>query len=131
MEDPPQGGSSLFLRDNPRVGKKVRLRDALENDPAPLRAPPAWTNAEVGTVNGATVLHAGAGRLNGGWHRQTSDEFLLVLEGELIVEFESGPLAAGPGEAILIAAGERHRAAVPADCLLLSVEAVGMKRTDG
>ena len=49
-----------------------------------------------------------------------------MLEGELIVEFDAGPLAAGPGEGILIAAGERHRAAVPEDCLLLSVEAVGM-----
>jgi quercetin dioxygenase-like cupin family protein len=71
------------------------------------------------------------GRLDGGWHRQTSDEFLLVLEGELTVEFAAGPLSARPGEAILIAAGERHRAAVPEECLLLSVEAVGMKRTDG
>jgi len=82
-------------------------------------------------VNGMTVLHAGSGRLDGGWHQQTSDEFLLVLEGELVVEFESGPLAARPGEGILIAAGERHRAAVPVGCLLLSVEGVGMKRTDG
>ena len=88
-------------------------------------------NSELGVVNGVSVLHAGAGKLDGGWHRQTSDEFLLVLEGELIVEFEAGPLAAGPGEAILIAAGERHRAAVPKGCLLLSVEAVGMQRTDG
>jgi len=60
-----------------------------------------------------------------------ADEFLLVLEGELRVEFEAGPLVAGPGEAILIGAGERHRAAVPERCLLLSVEAVGMRRTDG
>ena len=113
------------------MGRKISLRDALASDPAPLRAPPAWTNAEVGTVNGVSVPHAGSGRLDGGWHRQTSDEFLLVLEGELIVEFEAGPLAAGPSEAILIAAGERHRAVVPLDCLLLSVEAVGMRRTDG
>src|SRR5205807_933636 len=70
-------------------------------------------------------------RLDGRWHRQTSDEFLLVLEGELVVEFDAGPLSAGPGEAILIAAGERHRAEVPADCLLLSVEGVAMERTDG
>ena len=88
-------------------------------------------NSELGTVNGVSVLHAGSGRLDGGWHRQTSDEFLLVLEGELRVEFEAGPLAAGPGEAILIAGGERHRATVPEGCLLLSVEAVGMGRTDG
>ena len=113
------------------MGRKISLREALAGDPEPLRAPPAWTNSELGTVNGVSVLHAGSGRLNGSWHRQTSDEFLLVLEGELVVEFDSGSLAAGPGEAILIAAGERHRAAVPADCLLLSVEAVGMKRTDG
>jgi quercetin dioxygenase-like cupin family protein len=113
------------------MGRKINLRDALAADLAPLRAPPAWTNSELGVVNGASVLHAGSGRLNGSWHRQTSDEFLLVLLGELIVEFESGTLAAGPGEAILIAAGERHRTAVPEDCLLLSVEGVGMQRTDG
>jgi mannose-6-phosphate isomerase-like protein (cupin superfamily) len=113
------------------MGRKISLRNALSADPAPLRAPPAWANTELGTVNGVSILHAGAGRLDGGWHRQTSDEFLLVVEGELVVEFETGPLAAGPGEAILIAAGERHRAAAPVDCLLLSVEGVGMKRTDG
>jgi quercetin dioxygenase-like cupin family protein len=113
------------------MGKKINLREALGSDPAPLRAPPAWTNTEVGTVNGVSVLHAGAGRLDGSWHRQTSDEFLLVVEGALTVEFDEGPLSAGPGEAILIAAGERHRAAVPRDCLLLSVEGVGMQRTDG
>jgi quercetin dioxygenase-like cupin family protein len=119
------------LIDNSRVGRKVSLRDALASDPSPLRAPPAWTNTEVGTVNGVSVLHAGAGRLDGGWHRQTSDEFLLVIEGVLVVEFEAETLTAGPGEAIHISAGERHRAAVPANCLLLSVEATGMKRTDG
>ena len=113
------------------MGRKVALRDALASDPAPLRAPPNWTNAEVGTLNGVTILHAGAGRLEGGWHSQTSDELLLVLEGSLVVEFEEGPLTAGPGEAILIAAGERHRAVVPDDCLLLAAEAVGMRRTNG
>ncbi|TMB61590.1 MAG: cupin domain-containing protein [Chloroflexi bacterium] len=117
--------------DNRRMAKKISLRDALRSDPAPLRAPPAWMNTELGTVNGVSVLHAGSGTLDGRWHRQTSDEFLLVLEGELVVEFEAGPLIAGPGEAIHIAAGERHRAAVPKGCLLLSVEAVGMQRTDG
>ena len=112
------------------MGTKVSLRRALQDDPSPLRAPPAWLNSVVATVNGATVLHAGAGRLDGRWHRQDSDEFLLVLEGALTVEFDAGPLSAGPGEAILISAGERHRAAVPDDCLLLSVEAVGMKRSE-
>ena len=113
------------------MGRKISLRHALASDPAPLRAPPAWKNSELATVNGVSVVHAGSGRLDGGWHRQTSDELLLVLEGELVVEFEAGPLAAGPGEAILIAADERHRASVPEGCLLLSVEGVGMKRREG
>ena len=112
------------------MGKKIALRDALSSDPAPLRAPPSWINTELGTVNGASVLHAGTGRLDGRWHRQTSDEFLLVLEGTLIVEFDDGPLSAGPGEAIMIAAGERHRAVVPEGCLLLSVEAAQMQRSE-
>jgi quercetin dioxygenase-like cupin family protein len=112
------------------VGRKVALRQALAADPAPLRAPPSWINSEVATVNGTTVLHAGSGRLDGRWHRQTSDEFLLVLRGTLVVEFDEGPLSAAAGEAIMIAAGERHRAVVPDDCLLLSVEGVGMRRTE-
>jgi mannose-6-phosphate isomerase-like protein (cupin superfamily) len=112
------------------VGRKVDLRQALAADPTPLRGPPAWTNSEIGRVNGVSVLHAGAGRLDGRWHRQTSDEFLLVVEGALVVEFDEGPLSAGPGEAIMISAGERHRAVVPDDCLLLSVEGVGMKRAE-
>lgn len=113
------------------MGRRIDLRSALARDPAPLRAPPSWLNTDVGTVNGAVVMHAGGGRLEGLWHRQDSDEFLLVVTGELVVEFESGPLVAGPGQAILIAKGERHRTAVADDCLLLSVEAIGMRRVDG
>jgi len=113
------------------LGRKIRLEQALESDPAPLRAPPDWINTELGLVNGKTVLHAGTGRLDGTWHRQDSDEFLLVLRGELTVEFDDGPLTAGPGEAILIGARERHRAAARDGCLLLSVEAAGMKRLEG
>lgn len=113
------------------MGRKVSLAEALREDRAPLRAPPDWKNSEVGTVNGEVVLHAGGGRLDGSWHRQDSDEFLLVVDGELTVEFDDGPLSARSGEAILIAAGEHHRAAVTEGCLLLSVEAVGMKRSEG
>ena len=112
----------------PDVGNEDQLQHALATDPTPLKAPPDWTNSEICLVNGRTVLHAGGGRLEGRWHRQDSDEFLLVVSGELTVEFNEGPLTAGPGEAILISAGERHRTAVPEECRLLSVEGVGMKR---
>ena len=112
------------------MGQKIDLHHALDTDPAPLEAPPAWRNSEVAVINDVTVLHAGRGRLDGRWHRQDSDEFLLVLDGELTVEFDAGPLTAKGGEGILIRKGERHRATVRAGCLLLSVEAVGMKRSE-
>jgi quercetin dioxygenase-like cupin family protein len=113
------------------VGRTISLRQSLADDPDPLRAPPDWRNTELGTVNGSVVLHAGTGQLEGSWHSQDSDECLLVLEGELVVELEDGPQRAGPGEAILISAGERHRTAVPKSCTLLSVEGVAMNRVDG
>ncbi len=113
------------------MGRKIGLAAALAADDAPLRAPPAWTNTAIGIVNERVVLHAGSGRLDGAWHSQDSDEFLLVVSGELVVEFETGPLAAGPGEGILISSRERHRAVVSEQCLLLSVEGVGMTRSEG
>jgi mannose-6-phosphate isomerase-like protein (cupin superfamily) len=112
------------------LGRKLDLRSALVQDPERVVAPPAWVNGELARIRGDVVLHAGGGRLDGGWHRQDGDECLVVVAGELVVEFEDGPLRAGVGEAILIGAGESHRASVPVDCLLLSVEPVGMRRTD-
>lgn len=112
------------------MGRKIELSRALAEDPAPLRAPPNWTNAVVALVNGRTVLHAGGGTLQGRWHTQDSDEFLLVIAGTLVVDLPDGQLSAGAGEAILIEAGEPHRTAVPDGCLLLSVEAADMRRTD-
>jgi mannose-6-phosphate isomerase-like protein (cupin superfamily) len=113
------------------LGHKLDLRRALTEDPRPLTAPPAWVNGELTRIRGDVILHAGGGRLDGGWHRQDGDECLVIVAGELIVEFDDGRLRAGPGEAILIGPGERHRAEVPVDCLLLSIEPVGMRRTHG
>ena len=112
------------------MGRKIDLRTALAEDPHPLTAPPAWRNGVLARIPGESVVHAGEGRLDGAWHSQDGAELLVVVEGELVVEFETGPFRAGPGEAILIAAGERHRASVPDYCLLVSVEPVGMKRTE-
>jgi quercetin dioxygenase-like cupin family protein len=112
------------------MGRKLDLRAALVEDPDPLTAPPAWVNGELARIRGDVVLHAGGGRLDGSWHSQDGDECLVVLAGELVVEFDEGPLRAGAGEVILIVAGERHRASVPVDCVLLSVEPVGMRRSD-
>jgi mannose-6-phosphate isomerase-like protein (cupin superfamily) len=112
------------------VGRKLDLRAALVEDPKALTAPPAWVNGELARMRGDVVLHAGGGRLDGSWHSQDGDECLVVLAGELVVEFDEGPLRACAGEGILIGAGDRHRASVPVDCLLLSIEPVGMQRSE-
>ncbi|HEY2372872.1 MAG TPA: cupin domain-containing protein [Gaiellaceae bacterium] len=112
------------------MGWKIDLRTALADDPDPLTAPPAWTNGVLARIPGEAVVHAGGGRLDGAWHSQDGVECLIVVEGELVVEFDAGPLRAAPGEAIVIAPGERHRASVPDGCLLISVEPVGMRRDD-
>lgn len=112
------------------MGRKLELRAALADDPRPLRAPPSWVNGELARIPGDVVVHAGGGRLDGGWHRQDGRECLVVIAGELVVEFEDGPLRASPGEAILIEPGDRHRASVPDDCLLVSIEPAALRRDD-
>lgn len=49
------------------------------------------------------------------WHSHEQDEFFLVLEGELRVEFKGGPRATtlGPMDALRIAAGTVHQTVAP------------------
>ncbi|MGF1472280.1 MAG: cupin domain-containing protein [Rubrobacteraceae bacterium] len=110
--------------------RHFELEASLRESPNPLTAPPDWTHAEVATVNDAVVLHAGGGRLQGEWHRQDSDEVLVVLRGELRVDFDDEHISVGPGQGVFIRAHERHRTEVPEDALLLSVEATHMQRLE-
>ena len=110
--------------------RHFKLEEALRTSPNSLTAPPDWTNVEVATVNKTVILHAGGGRLEGEWHRQDSDEVLLVLQGELIVDFDDGQVSVGPGEGVRIKEQERHRTEVPENALLLSIEATDMQRLE-
>lgn len=112
------------------TGRHFKLEESLRTSPNRLTAPPDWTNVEVATVNDEIILHAGGGSLEGDWHRQDSDEALVVLCGELRVDFDDGQVSVGPGEGVLIREGERHRTEVPEDALLLSIEATDMKRLE-
>lgn len=42
------------------------------------------------------------------WHRHTTDQVLVGVEGAGIVATEAEEIAIGPGEVVLIPAGERH-----------------------
>jgi len=112
------------------MGVHFKLEESLRTASNPLTAPPGWKNAEIATINETVVLHAGGGQLQGEWHRQNSDESLIVLQGELKVYFEDRQISVGPGEGVLIGAHERHRTEVPEHALLLSIEATDMQRLE-
>lgn len=112
------------------MGKRLQVRAALEAVIDPT-APPDWRNAELASINGDVVIHAGAGTLEGAWHRQDSDECLLVLEGELTVDFDAGPQTALPGECILIEAFERHRVRAVAGAVVVAIESHNATRLPG
>jgi len=45
-----------------------------------------------------------------GWHRHPdSDESFLLIEGELIIEFDDGEVRLATGELLTVPAGVRHR----------------------
>lgn len=112
------------------MGKRLQLRAALETV-VDATAPPDWRNAELASINGDVVIHAGAGTLEGAWHRQDSDECLIVLDGELTVDFDDGPQTALPGDCILIAAFERHRVRAVARTVVVAIESHAAVRLPG
>lgn len=111
-----------------RVPELVDLSARLAT--APASAPPRWTNARVGVLNDQVVIHAGGGELEGSWHRQDSDEILIVLDGACTVDGEVGAIRAGPGQCVLVAAHERHRVTCLPGTILVAVEASAAKRYD-
>lgn len=109
------------------MGELHRLDELLAQVSEPT-APPDWRNARLGTLNGSVAAHAGGGVLQGSWHRQDSDECLVVVRGEVTVDFDDATVSAGPGACILISARERHRVTVPDGALLVAFESVTARR---
>jgi len=58
------------------------------------------------------ILSAGQASPPGFWYDQAEDEWIALLQGSAALEWEDGrALEMGPGDWILIPAGERHRVA--------------------
>jgi cupin 2 domain-containing protein len=56
------------------------------------------------------IVSAGHASASGHWLEQGRDEWVALLEGEAELAFEDGSrLRLGPGDHVLIPAGERHR----------------------
>ena len=56
----------------------------------------------------------------------TTDDFFLVLEGEMVMEIEGGqPVTAGPGELVVVPRGVTHRPRAEEEVKVLLIEPKG------
>lgn len=64
------------------------------------------------------------------WHQHDdTDETFIVLEGELSIDLESGPVVLRAGEMLVIPKGMRHRPHATTEAKVLLVEPVGVVNT--
>ena len=68
------------------------------------------------------ILSCGQASESGFWYDQSEDEWVMLLAGEAILEFENGSLSLVAGDSLLIPAGQRHRvASVSQDAIWLAL----------
>jgi mannose-6-phosphate isomerase-like protein (cupin superfamily) len=86
-----------------------------------------WFNQTLTSVNDAVVR---LGVIDGDfhWHKHDdTDEFFLVLEGELLIDFEDrDTVTLAPHQAYTIPRGVTHRTRAPRRTSILMVEAAGV-----
>ena len=64
------------------------------------------------------------------WHQhEETDETFIVLEGELTIDFESGPVVLSAGEMLVIPKGMRNRPHATSEAKVLLVEPRGVVNT--
>ena len=81
------------------------------------------------------IVSSGQASPPGHWFAQERDEWVVLLEGEVELVYEDGSrLRLGPGDHVLIPAGERHRVEWTREeppCVWLAVHADELKATEG
>lgn len=66
---------------------------------------------------------------DGAWkcHEHTKDEMYIVLEGEILIDYDDGPsVPVRQGEALVVRAGERHRSRAKREALVLMFKAADL-----
>ena len=98
--------------------------------PAEVRDNAPWFNQTLTTVNDA-VVRLGIFEGDFPWHKHADqDEFFLVLEGEIVLDVESGEsVRLGPHEGFTVPKNVRHRPRSPKKSVVLMVESVGIVPT--
>jgi mannose-6-phosphate isomerase-like protein (cupin superfamily) len=98
--------------------------------PAEAAAHEPWFNETLTAVNDAVVR---LGVIDGDfhWHKHDDqDEFFLVLDGELLIDFEAAAtITLGPHQACSVPRGVVHRTRAPRRTTILMVEAAGVEPT--
>jgi mannose-6-phosphate isomerase-like protein (cupin superfamily) len=89
-----------------------------------------WFNQTLTTVNDA-VVRLGVIEGDFHWHKHDdTDEFFLVLEGELLIDFEDRDTALlRPHQAFTVPKGVVHRTRAPVRTAIVMVEAAGVSPT--
>ena len=60
---------------------------------------------------------------------ESTDDFFLVLEGEMIMDLEDSSHPVGPGELFIVPRGMTHRPRAEAECKVLLIEPKGEPNT--
>ena len=64
------------------------------------------------------------------WHSHPdTDDFFLVLDGEVSIDSDDGAVTLGPGELCVVPAGLRHRPRAVAEAKVLLIEPAGVPNT--
>jgi mannose-6-phosphate isomerase-like protein (cupin superfamily) len=89
-----------------------------------------WFNQTLTTVNDS-VVRLGVIEGDFHWHQHDdTDEFFLVLEGELLLDFEEGEtVVVAPHQGFTVPRGVVHRTRAPRRTSILMVEAEGVAPT--
>jgi mannose-6-phosphate isomerase-like protein (cupin superfamily) len=88
-----------------------------------------WYNQTLCKVNDSVVR---LGVLEGEYHwhqHEDEDEFFMVLDGTLFIDFEDRVVELGPREAITVPKGVQHRPRAPKRTVLIMVEGAGVVPT--
>ena len=88
-----------------------------------------WSPRTVATFNGCDVMVV---KVLGDfrWHSHPdTDDFFLVLKGQLRIETEHGTVRLSPGELYVVPKGVQHRPVADEECHLLLIEPTGTPNT--
>ena len=105
------------------MSKKVNIKEKLSlfNE--------HWSPKIVADFNGHDVMVV---KVKGEfvWHsHEDTDDFFLVLKGQLKIELPDGPVFLGPGELFIVPKGVDHRPVAEEEVHLLLIEPAGTPNT--